>query len=266
MTKKQADEAGINYLPWKKGKVNSYILTDDNYVAYCYGRDELKNERGITYCIKTTAGSIMFHSYTKKSGERLLFSKMVTRKRRIRTSDYLRKVSFKQRYFCRLVGTTIALRMLYRTKKSMHFHLTPEDEQLLKKFLSPNTKSKSVEEYIKRQIKQQSLVGQMIKEETKKALSEAKLGPTETMHEFYEILQKVKESKQLGLAFEMVKTLIEINDMKPEQAIPEFGSGPSFDPASAFMQAELAQEIPNKEIAAHAGETREQSVNAQEAA
>jgi hypothetical protein len=45
-TKDQADHKKLNYVYWKDAEVGEYAITDDNYVALCYARNDYTDKRG----------------------------------------------------------------------------------------------------------------------------------------------------------------------------------------------------------------------------
>ena len=65
-TKDQADHKKLNYVYWKDAEVGEYAITDDNYVALCYARNDYTDKRGqLKTFVKLTCGVGWTTRFTK---------------------------------------------------------------------------------------------------------------------------------------------------------------------------------------------------------
>ena len=66
LTKQQADQQKVDYVYWKDAEVGEYAITDDDYVALCYARNDYTDKQGqCKTFVKLTCGVGWTSRFTK---------------------------------------------------------------------------------------------------------------------------------------------------------------------------------------------------------
>ena len=66
LTKQQADQQKVDYVYWKDAEVGEYAITDDDYVAVCYARNDYTDKQGqCKTFVKLTCGVGWTSRFTK---------------------------------------------------------------------------------------------------------------------------------------------------------------------------------------------------------